>query len=203
MNLAELNFLNHHDLSHAARSLYLLYLRLKAERGEVIATQMEISNFLGSSSKVQETPCDFEFCAKVLEELKEHGLIEFQDKDCAPFGKITLPLFEQEANNLPAPPFKMHDEWRPGPSFIHVAKLSGLANADFTEAELQAFINYWESKNEMRNQSAWERTFCQRLLRKRSAKVSMPRAKASFNVPELREIKAQTPKFVAQKSKFS
>lgn len=171
MNSAEQSFLLREALSHEARSLYLLYLRPRAEQGQLMISLAEISSYLSTSSSVMPVSASPAFCEQVLNELISHGLITCQDPDAAPFGTLTLPLFEGELNEVPSVPFMMHAGWRPGAGFIHAARISGLADTTFTETELSSFVAYWQGKPEKRNQIAWERAFCQRLLRQRSARV--------------------------------
>ncbi len=195
MNLAEIKFLCSKDLSHAARSLYLLYLRVAAEKGEVFADPLEISSFLANESSVQSTPSDLKFCHSILNELQDHGLIEYKEPDEAPFCNLALPLFEAELDSIPKAPFKMTSDWRPGPGFVVAARLTGLSDTDFTEDELQSFISYWREKPELRNQISWERSFCQRLLKKRTAAKARSRSRT-------KKLKAQSPVIKARESRF-
>lgn len=196
MTPAELNLLTAPGLSHAARSVYLLLLRLKAEQGPVTVGLQELSLFLSNGSgRICPVPCDEQSCLEIMQELCDRGLLSF-DQETFEWGQsVQLPLFEQSLNDLPALPFAMHSNWRPGPSFAHAATVSGLTDPAFSSQDLSSFISYWKGKLEKRTQIAWERTFCQRLLRLRTADKAKLDKQNRSNEPK---IAAQKPRLRAQ-----
>ena len=166
MNALEIQYLNQSHLSHIARSLYMLYLRPKAEQNQCIADLSSIASYLSSDSSYFPTTPNFEVACLVLDELEKNGLIKKADPDAPWQGNtFVLPLFIKEVEELPSKPFYMTSSWRPTATFHEACVLCGLAESTFTEAELKAFTSYWASKHERRNQVAWERAFAQRLLR--------------------------------------
>lgn len=172
MTNLELQKLNVGNLSHEARSLYIFWLRPRAEQGLTAISLSEISVCLRNYSQVCPFNPTFAQCSLLLDELEHAGLVEKTASAISWNGaQVRLPLFEEQLQELPERPFNMHAGWRPGPSFPHVAMMSGLDNCTFTPQQLGAFISYWISKPEKRNQAAWERAFVQRLLRQREART--------------------------------
>lgn len=171
MTSYEFEILRNKGLSHEARTLYAFYLRPQAIMGPIIIDSTQISDSLTSYSQVCPFNASFEMCQDLLDELAQAGLIEcFKGANEFYDGhEIRLPFLEKESLNLPQMPFFMHANWRPGPSFVHAAKVSGLIDPSFSEKDLQGFINYWSQKAEKRNQIAWERAFVQRLIRMRQS----------------------------------
>ena len=172
MNALEIQYLNKSNLSHIARSLYMLYLRPRAEQNQCLTDLSSIASYLSSDSTYFPTTPNFEIACLVLNELEHTGLIK-KEKEEAPWQGNTfiLPLFIKEIEELPSKPFYMTNSWRPTASFHEACVLCGLAESSFTEAELKAFTSYWASKHESRNQVAWERAFAQRLLKQKVASV--------------------------------
>lgn len=170
MNNAEFAKLQDRSLSHQARSLYLFFIRPRAERGIFTAPLGDITAFLQNNSPI----CPFspvpEQSAQIMQELYRTGLLGEPAPQQAQQGcQYRLPLVEAEQAELPAMPFSMHSAWRPSAGFAHTALLSGLPDGSFTEGELNGFISYWQHRPEQRNQHAWERAFAQRLLKRRHA----------------------------------
>lgn len=170
MNNAEFAKLQERSLSHQARSLYLFFIRPRAERGIFTAPLGEVTAFLQNNSPV----CPFspvpEQSAQILQELYRCGLLADPDPMQAQQRRqYRLPLVEAEQAELPAMPFHMHSAWRPSTGFAQTALLAGLPDGNFTESELNSFISYWQHRPEQRNQHAWERAFAQRLLKRRQA----------------------------------
>lgn len=172
MNALEIQYLNKSNLSHIARSLYMLYLRPKAEQNQCLTDLSSIASYLSSDSSYFPTTPNFEVSCLVLDELEHAGLIKKANEE-APWQGNTfiLPLFIKEVEELPSKPFYMTNSWRPTASFHEACVLCGLAESTFTEAELKAFTSYWVSKHESRNQVAWERAFAQRLLKQKVSTV--------------------------------
>ncbi len=180
MNNTEFEKLQQSDLSHEARSLYLFFIRPRAEKGIFYADLGEIISMMHNTSAVCPFAAEPAVCSMLLQELFEAGLLqEATPAEQAQGRQYSLPYFVAESLVLPALPFVMHYSWRPGPAFVQTALLAGLTDADFTENELQSFIAYWSCKPERRNQNAWERAFAQRLKRSREAKVRKGRAQHS------------------------
>lgn len=172
MNALEIQYLNQSHLSHIARSLYMLYLRPKAEQNQCITDLSSIASYLSSDSSYFPTTPNFDVACLVLDELEQTGLIKKEDPNAPWQGNtFVLPLFIKEVEELPSKPFYMTNSWRPTATFHEACVLCGLAESTFTEAELKAFTSYWSSKHESRNQVAWERAFAQRLLRLRVTNV--------------------------------
>lgn len=172
MNALEIQYLNKSNLSHIARSLYILYLRPRSEQNQCLTDLSSIASYLSSDSTYFPTTPNFEVACLVLNELEHAGLIK-KEKEDAPWQGNTfiLPLFIKEVEELPSKPFYMTNSWRPTASFHEACVLCGLAESSFTEAELKAFTSYWSSKHESRNQVAWERAFAQRLLKQKVSTV--------------------------------
>ena len=172
MNALEIQYLNKSNLSHIARSLYMLYLRPRSEQNQCLTDLSSIASYLSSDSTYFPTTPNFEVACLVLNELEHAGLIK-KEKEDAPWQGNTfiLPLFIKEVEELPSKPFYMTNSWRPTASFHEACVLCGLAESSFTEAELKAFTSYWSSKHESRNQVAWERAFAQRLLKQKVSTV--------------------------------
>ena len=172
MNALEIQYLNKSNLSHIARSLYMLYLRPRSEQNQCLTDLSSIASYLSSDSTYFPTTPNFEVACLVLNELEHAGLIK-KEKEDAPWQGNTfiLPLFIKEVEELPSKPFYMTNSWRPTASFHEACVLCGLAESTFTEAELKAFASYWASKHESRNQVAWERAFAQRLLKQKVSTV--------------------------------
>lgn len=172
MNALEIQYLNKSNLSHIARSLYMLYLRPRSEQNQCLTDLSSIASYLSSDSTYFPTTPNFEVACLVLNELEQAGLIK-KEKEDAPWQGNTfiLPLFIKEVEELPSKPFYMTNSWRPTASFHEACVLCGLAESSFTEAELKAFTSYWSSKHESRNQVAWERAFAQRLLKQKVSTV--------------------------------
>ena len=78
----------------------------------------------------------------------------------------------------------MRPDWKPGPNFTNACYMCGLEDPAYEKADLSAFVSYWCSHLEQRNQTAWERAFAQRLLKKRMARVYV---KNSNNVSEVNQ----------------
>lgn len=172
MNALEIQYLNKSNLSHIARSLYMLYLRPRSEQNQCLTDLSSIASYLSSDSTYFPTTPNFEVACLVLNELEQAGLIK-KEKEDAPWQGNTfiLPLFIKEVEELPSKPFYMTNSWRPTASFHEACVLCGLDESSFTEAELKAFTSYWSSKHESRNQVAWERAFAQRLLKQKVSTV--------------------------------
>ena len=172
MNALEIQYLNKSNLSHIARSLYMLYLRPRAEQNQCLTDLSSIASYLSSDSTYFPTTPNFEIACLVLDELEHTGLIKKENEEASWQGNtFILPLFIKEIEELPSKPFYMTNSWRPTASFHEACVLCGLAESTFTEAELKAFTSYWASKHESRNQVAWERAFAQRLLKQKVSTV--------------------------------
>ena len=172
MNALEIQYLNKSNLSHIARSLYMLYLRPRAEQNQCLTDLSSIASYLSSDSTYFPTTPTSEIACLVLDELAHTGLIKTANEEASWQGNtFILPLFIKEIEELPSKPFYMTNSWRPTASFHEACVLCGLAESTFTEAELKAFTSYWSSKHESRNQVAWERAFAQRLLKQKVSTV--------------------------------
>lgn len=172
MNALEIQYLNRSNLSHIARSLYILYLRPMAEQNQRTVDLSAVASYLSSDSSYFPTTPNFEVACLVLDELEKSGLVKKENESESWQGNtFSLPLFIKETEELPSKPFYMTNSWRPTASFHDACVLCGLAESTFTEAELKAFTSYWSSKLESRNQVAWERAFAQRLLKQKVSRV--------------------------------
>lgn len=184
MNISEVNALNNKELSHIARSLYTFYLRPNAEQHHNVIDLNSITTYLFSYSKAFPTTPNFDVACMCLKELEVHNLICRVDKTSPWQGSIiTLPLFVQEDEVLPSPPFAMHSSWRPQANFYQACLLVGLDDCSFTEQDLKAFTSFWSGKHEQRNQIAWERAFATRLL-----KGHLQKAPKKAKDPEEKEV---------------
>ena len=185
MNNIEFTKLQDPMLSHQARSLYLFFIRPRAEQGLYSAPLGEMIHALHNSSPVCPFTATPQLCTQLMQELQAAGFIAPPTPAARLQGRqYSLPLVEAEMAQLPALPFALHSAWRPSPDFAQTARLAGLDNAEFTEKELRAFISYWQGRPEQRNQHAWERAFAQRLVKYRSARVRPERRAAASPTPQ-------------------
>lgn len=180
MNNIEFTKLQDRFLSHEARSLYLFFIRPRAERGLYSAPLGEMIMALQNNSPVCPFNASPQICLQLIQELMHCGLMApASDTERAHGKEYRLPLVEAEMTALPALPFAMHSAWRPSAAFAQTALLAGLDSADFSDQELRAFVSYWQGRPEKRNQHAWERAFAQRLSKNREARVRPQRTPAS------------------------
>lgn len=175
MTPAEYQALTSPRLSHPARSLYLLHLRHQA-RGDCTPPLDYPS--LGKALAVQKdggyqyrvTPLEL---TALLDELQAAGLLSPQEKPHSQHyhgATFMLPL-KRLAGLSPLPPrqFAMHPEWRPDPQLDQLARLCGLLDSHFDEAELGEFIAYWLGRPEaFANQHQWTLKFVRQLKSQRS-----------------------------------
>lgn len=187
MNATELEHLLRPNLSHICRSLYSFYLRPLRERGTVKINLADIANYLGVASPFFPTSADLRVAQLCLEELEATGFI-LRKTALAPWqeAEISFPLFEQQLNELPQRQFRMNDNWRPEAGFAQTCIVVGLDNPSFSEQELNSFVSYWSGRDEMRNQTAWERAFAQRLKKKYSARIG--KSKAANAIPSAKTV---------------
>ena len=155
MNPAEYTQLCSPRLSHAARSLYYLYLRRQADQnGNVLVSYPE----LGRAIAVEDPLTPGGFCFQVtaagltalFNELIAVGLVAQQTAEPHTghyhLSSMTLPLATAtQAPSLPmaAGAYPMTLDWRPGKEFDTLSKLCGLRSAIYDEDELGEFIAYW------------------------------------------------------------
>ncbi|PSJ46814.1 DnaT-like ssDNA-binding domain-containing protein [Zobellella taiwanensis] len=175
MTPAEYQALTSPQLSHPARSLYLLYLRQQA-RGEL--TQPLDYPGLGKALAVQGeghyryrvTPAEL---TALVDELCRAGLLSLHDRPHPQHyhgARFRLAL-KQLAGLAPLPSrqFAMHPEWRPDDQFDGLARLCGLLDSHFDETELGEFIAYWLGRPEVfENQHQWMLKFVRKLKNQRS-----------------------------------
>lgn len=88
MNALEIQYLNKSNLSHIARSLYMLYLRPKSEQNQCLTDLSSIASYLSSDSTYFPTTPNFEVACLVLNELEHAGLIKKEKKML--HGKVIL-----------------------------------------------------------------------------------------------------------------
>lgn len=185
MNQTEIKYLTDKRLSHAARSLYAFFLKPNFEQNKKHIDLVAVVNYLNTESKNFKTSIDYERAALLLKELEDLNLIKRDDLSSAWHGaQITLPYYVIEGNTLPDAVFAMRPDWKPGPNFTNACYMCGLEDPAYEKADLSAFVSYWCSHLEQRNQTAWERAFAQRLLKKRMARVYV---KNSNNVSEVNQ----------------
>ena len=176
LNQAEIQQLQSNQLSHMARSLYILYLQPLARKQEIIIDLAALSPILTSYSSI--APCypDLRLIEGTLDELERHHLIaRVQQGHPWQNATVYLPLFAQSLKQLPDRPFPLYLGWQPGPNFRQVALNAGLLDFNYSDNELLEFVDYWINRGEQRNQYGWERLFVRRLIRLNTAAVSSPR----------------------------
>lgn len=176
LNQAEIQQLQSNQLSHMARSLYILYLQPLARKKEIIIDLAALSPILTSYSSI--APCypDLRLIEGTLDELERHHLIaRVQQGHPWQNATVYLPLFAQSLKQLPDRPFPLYLGWQPGPNFRQVALNAGLLDFNYSDNELLEFVDYWINRGEQRNQYGWERLFVRRLIRLNTAAVSSPR----------------------------
>ena len=91
MNALEIQYLNKSNLSHIARSLYMLYLRPRSEQNQCLTDLSSIASYLSSDSTYFPTTPNFEVACLVLNELEHAGLIK-KEKEDAKYKKRTACL---------------------------------------------------------------------------------------------------------------
>ena len=127
MNALEIQYLNKSNLSHIARSLYMLYLRPRAEQNQCLTDLSSIASYLSSDSTYFPTTPNFEIACLVLDELEHTGLIKKENEEASWQGNtFILPLFIKEIEELPSKPFYMTNSWRPTASFHEACVLCGI-----------------------------------------------------------------------------
>ncbi len=177
MNAVELAHLNSSRVSHLCRSLYAFFIRPRLERGLFSLTLAEVTAYLENHSVFFPTSSDPRLALMALAELEHEGFIKRNEGENFEGSKLKFPFFSSKIHELPERPFVMSRNWKPGPSFAEACLFCGLEDRNYSDAELRDFISYWMAKPESRAQTAWERTFAQRLLKYREAKVkSLPKA---------------------------
>ena len=153
MNPAEYNQLCSPRLSHAARTLYWLYLRKQAsEDSEVVVSYPELGRALAVEKPEAPNGFSFQVTANQLTELFNEllaiGLISLQSSPQSGHyhkAKFTLPLLMEEVCQFPLPgeAYPMTMGWRPDRQFAALARLCGLQSPEYAEEELGEFIAYW------------------------------------------------------------
>lgn len=172
MNAVELKHICSGSLSHLSRSLYAFFIRPRLERGIKEISINELCIYLENSSPFFPTSGDPRLAVMALLELEREGFIRRKDQNASFEGcALSFPFFDGSLKDLPSRPFKMHNDWTPGPSFTQNCLICGLENTDYSSTELRSFRAYWNARPEERSQTAWERAFAQRLQRSRQAKA--------------------------------
>lgn len=170
LNRAEFKQLQSPLLSHMARTLYVFYLQPTYAQGHIKVDPIALCSKLVSYSTLAPCTPSLQDIEEALEELEQVGIIErVQGQVPWQNALLSLPLYEEEKYEYPLEPFRMTDNWQPGPGFRHAALMSGLIDYTYNDNELLDFVNYWASQNVTRNQSSWESSFIKRLLKLRYA----------------------------------
>lgn len=182
MNLIEQKYLTSAHTSHIARSVYVFFLKPNFEQNQKCIDLVALVNYLNTESAYFKTSANFEIAGLILKELEQIGLVKRINPDL-PWhdSEFTLPYYVQESLNAPDKAFAMTLSWKPGPNFKDACFLCGLEDPTYQSSELKAFTSYWCAHLEQRNQTAWERAFAQRLLKKRIAKVYIKKESAKDN----------------------
>ncbi len=153
MNPAEYQQLCSPRLSHAARTLYWLYLRRQAsDNVEVTVSYPELGRALAVEKP--EAPNGFSFqvtanqLTELFNELLAAGLITLNSSPQSGHyhkATFTLPLLKEEICLFPLPSeaYPMTMGWRPDRQFSTLARLCGLQSPEYAEEELGEFIAYW------------------------------------------------------------
>jgi hypothetical protein len=154
MNPAEYTQLCSPRLSHAARTLYYLYLRRQADQdGCVLISYPELGRAIAVEDPL--VPGGFRFqvtasgLTELFNELISAGLLELQTSAQRTghyhHSRMNLPLIGSKQTALPVPSgaSPMTLDWRPDREFETLSKLCGLRSAIYDEDELGEFIAYW------------------------------------------------------------
>lgn len=182
MTPAELTLLTQPRLSHAARSLYTLFLRPKALQGTSLRLNYPE---LGRALAVEDPTCPGGFSFQVnarqltglLDELLAAGLIvrQGQCQDEHYHGlEISLPMLPgAPAEPLAQVAFAMHQAWRPDGGFQALSRLCGVIDCSYSEEELGEFIAYWLGRPEQfATQHQWMLKFIKALKARRYVRQS-------------------------------
>lgn len=153
MNPAEYNQLCSPRLSHAARTLYWLYLRRQAsENSEVVVSYPELGRALAVEKTEAPGGFSFQVTANQLTELFDELLaVDLITLNSSPqsghYHKATfaLPFLKEEICQFPLPgeAYPMTMGWKPDRQFGTLARLCGLQSPEYAEEELGEFIAYW------------------------------------------------------------
>lgn len=189
MTPAEYQALTSPTLSHAARSLYQLYLQHQAQGDR---TQPLDYPQLGKALTVQGqgdyryrvTPATL---TELVDELIAVGLLDLQHNPHPQHyhgGVFSLPLKHlQGLAPLPSRQFAMHPQWRPDEQFDGLARLCGLLDSHIDETELGEFIAYWLGRPEVfENQHQWMLKLIRKLKNQRSIKrtIAVPATEQGY-----------------------
>jgi hypothetical protein len=180
MTPAEYSALSHPQLSHPARTLYLLQLRRL-----MLEHQIARLNYpeLGRSLAVVDprAPSGFAFqvnarqLTALLDELIAAELLHIKpqsdqaDSEHYHQHSFELPLLTlSQRTPLPEAPYPMHLQWRPDQALPALARLCGVIDASYSEEELGEFIAYWLGRAEVfQSQHQWMLKFIRTLKNRR------------------------------------
>ncbi len=192
MNSVEENHLKSRNLSHMARSLYVLFLRDEGVRQNYTIDLDAITSYLYTTSQDFPTRPNYEIAERCLNELEKEGLIRRNGENFWHGATYTLPYLDKDIKNVPGRPFIMHKDWEPVSAFKEVALQCGLEDASYEKQQLKEFVSYWMSKPESRSQLGWERAFASRLLLLKEKRINTKTPDKSTKKPA--ENKSTPPK---------
>lgn len=174
------------QLSHAARSLYTLYLHRKAQTHYPVCVLYPECAHVIATVHAPAHAADVTVCFEELIQLDLVHCIQGHDQTHYHTQAFTLPQsdFKQAAQArlpLPADVFAMRIDWRPDAQFTQLSRLCGLMQDDFSEEELGEFIAYWLGRPDvLQSQHHWMLKFIKVLKNKRLAKPAQHLATVGY-----------------------
>ncbi len=176
---AELNALTS-PLSNAARVLYCLALRPKANQDTLLSNPLQYKELLAlmNSDPQREPVTRGREINTLLEELTQAGLVSLPESlslDMSLNGKrVLLPLISNTQGYQPfhQQHYAMHRDWQPERQvFEDIAALIGLIDKSFDEQDIGEFVAYWLGRPEAVFSSyQWTQKFTYALKNRRTAK---------------------------------
>ncbi|ART78963.1 DnaT-like ssDNA-binding domain-containing protein [Oceanisphaera avium] len=177
MTPAEYQALTSPSLSHAARSLYQLYIRHHAlgDKSQPLDYPLLGKALTVQGKSAQHYRVTANTLSALVEELLAVGLLNlYHNPHPVHFhgAVFTLPLKHLPGlAPLPSRQFAMHAQWRPDEQFAGLARLCGLLDSTIDETELGEFIAYWLGRPEVfENQHQWMLKLVRKLKQQRSIK---------------------------------
>lgn len=183
MSPQEYLLLNQPQLSHPARTLYILHLRKSGLQSQpVYPNYPDLGRALAVTDPSAPNGFSFQVTGKQLthlfNELSVAGLINVEqledDENHFHLKPVFLPLLNKSTLPIRQQAFAMYVTWKPDESFQQLCQLCGLIDTHYNEAELGEFIAYWLGQPEKYStQHQWMMKFIKMLKNQRYQKQSV------------------------------
>ena len=174
----ELAVITNGFLSLQARLVYSVYLVSCAENGEIILDYIRAAQTVTIIDP--NTGCavyrpNYNDVNGFIMELINAGLLEVKNNPVTQadgsqvYNGVLCRLpyrFYNEMTRCSFRLYKMHPDWQPTEQFFDQARFSGLNSTEYTMAELQDFISYWITRDNVKDDSLWNLAFINYLKRK-------------------------------------